>query len=75
MEGNQVWSKNAGALVIGLSKKNSDKGEYNSKHSFDAGSAWENLALQATSMGLIAHGMAGFNGSSQQQKKSFGNCI
>jgi len=30
-------------------------------HLFDAGSAWENLALQATSMGLVAHGMAGFN--------------
>ena len=62
MEGNRIWCKNAGALVIGLSKKNSDDGKFNSKHSLDTGSAWENFALQATSMGLIAHGMGGFDG-------------
>ena len=27
---------------------------------FDVGSAWENLALQATKMGIVSHGMAGF---------------
>ena len=30
-------------------------------HSFDAGAAWENLALEATSRGLIAHAMIGFD--------------
>jgi nitroreductase len=30
-------------------------------HSFDAGSAWAQLALQATRMGLQAHGMVGFD--------------
>jgi nitroreductase len=62
MEGNKVWCKEAGVLVIGLSKKNSDDGKFNSKHSLDTGSAWENFALQATAMGLIAHGMGGFDG-------------
>jgi len=30
-------------------------------HSFDAGAAWAQLALQATRMGLQAHGMVGFD--------------
>ena len=68
MEGNKVWCKNAGALVIGLSKKTSDDGKYNSKHSLDTGSAWENLALQATSMGLITHGMVGFGAQLLREK-------
>ena len=61
MEGNQVWCKNAGALIIGLSKKNADDGKPNVTHSFDTGSAWENLALQGATMKLVIHGMAGYN--------------
>jgi hypothetical protein len=30
-------------------------------HSYDAGAAWENLALQGTMRGLVVHGMAGFD--------------
>ena len=30
-------------------------------HSFDAGAAWANLALQATQSGWYAHAMAGFD--------------
>ena len=30
-------------------------------HQFDSGAAWENLALQATSQGLITHAMQGFD--------------
>ena len=30
-------------------------------HSFDAGAAWENLALQAARLGFHAHGMVGFD--------------
>ena len=62
VEGNQIWCKNASALVVGLSKKTSDDGKANNTHSFDTGSAWENLALQATKMGIITHGMAGYKG-------------
>jgi nitroreductase len=36
-------------------------GKPNPVHLFDTGSAWENLALQATAMGLVCHGMAGFD--------------
>jgi nitroreductase len=59
LEGNKIWCVKAGALVVVISKKNSDKGIPSPTHSFDAGSAWENLALQASQMNLVAHGMAG----------------
>jgi len=37
-----------------------DKGSNpNHSHSFDAGAAWANLALQATALGYHAHGMTG----------------
>ena len=60
-EGNQIWCKNAGALVIILSKKTLDEGKPNPTYSFDSGSAWENFALEGANMGLIVHGMAGYN--------------
>ena len=60
VEANQVWCKNAGALIIGLSNKNSSDGKFNSKHSLDAGSAWENFALQGANMSLVIHGMGGY---------------
>ncbi|MCC7574538.1 nitroreductase family protein [Candidatus Woesearchaeota archaeon] len=60
-EFNQMWSKNAAALVIVASKKTNDEGEPNPTHSFDTGSAWMSLALQASMNGLITHGMAGFD--------------
>jgi hypothetical protein len=49
-------------LIVILSKKTFD---YNNKpaitHSFDAGAAWENLALQGSINGLVIHGMQGFD--------------
>jgi len=62
VEFNQTWAKNAGALVIVASKKTFEKnGKPARTHSFDAGSAWQNLALQGTLSGLVVHGMEGFN--------------
>ncbi|MFA4975207.1 MAG: nitroreductase family protein [Candidatus Paceibacterota bacterium] len=61
MEGNKIWCKNASILIVVISKKNLPKGDLNIAHSFDTGAAWENLALQSTSMNLISHGMAGFD--------------
>jgi nitroreductase len=62
MEANQAWCKNAAALVVVLARKTFAKnGKPNPVHLFDCGSAWENLALQATAMGLVSHGMAGFD--------------
>jgi nitroreductase len=61
-EFNQGWTKNAAALVLVISRNNfayNDKPNVN--HSFDAGAAWENLALEASEKGLVAHAMAGFD--------------
>lgn len=59
---NRSWAERASVLVVVAS---STKFSYNNKpartHSFDTGAAWENLALQASSMGIIAHGMEGFS--------------
>lgn len=62
MEANQVWCKNAAVLVVVVSKKTfTMNGKPNPVHSFDAGAAFENLALQGAAMGLVVHGMAGFD--------------
>ena len=62
---NKSWCKNAAALIVTISAKTSlsSKGEPrpNVTHSFDTGAAWENLALQAFEMNLVAHGMSGFD--------------
>jgi len=59
---NRIWCANAGALIV-IASRNTF--EHNGKpaltHSFDAGAAWMSMALQANMLGLIAHGMAGFD--------------
>jgi len=48
--------------MLVISKKTFAKnGKPNPVHTFDAGLSTMNLMLQATAMGLIAHGMAGFD--------------
>jgi len=59
---NQVWCRQAGVLMVVLSKKTFTRtGKPNPVHTFDTGASFENLALQGTSMGLVVHGMAGFD--------------
>ncbi len=61
-EFNQGWTKEAGALAVVLSKRTFEhNGKPSRTHAFDTGSAWENLALEASSRGLVAHGMEGFD--------------
>ncbi|MFH1254607.1 MAG: nitroreductase family protein [bacterium] len=62
VEFNQNWCKNAAILIVIISKNNFDYNNKNSRtHSFDTGAAWENLALQATHMNLVSHGIEGFD--------------
>ena len=62
MEANQVWCEHAAMLVVVVSKKTFTRnGSPNPVHTFDTGAAFENLALQGTAMGLVVHGMAGFD--------------
>ena len=59
---NRLWCANAGALIVIASRRAFEhNGKPNKTHSFDTGSAWMSLALQASLLGLIAHGMAGFD--------------
>lgn len=61
-EQNKVWTKNAAVLVVVISKKTFDYNEKPARtHSYDAGAAWENLALQGSLKGLVVHGMQGFD--------------
>ncbi len=62
LEGNQAWCHRAGVLVVVLSHTVfARNGKPNRVHSFDTGAAFENLALQGGSMGLVVHGMMGFD--------------
>jgi len=62
VEFNQGWAKDTGALLFAVSDtlaRGGSEPRPNHTHSFDAGAAWQNLALQAWHMGYAAHGMSG----------------
>jgi nitroreductase len=60
--GNRSWALRAGALVLVISRTHFDgDGRPCVTHSFDAGAAWQNLALQAWRSNLVAHGIGGFD--------------
>jgi nitroreductase len=62
VEGNQAWCHQAAVLGVVLSHKVfARNGKPNPVHTFDAGLAYENLALQGAAMGLVVHGMQGFD--------------
>jgi nitroreductase len=59
---NKSWAKNAAVLLVIISRKNFEQDEKPSvTHQFDAGAAWENLALQGETQGFVTHGMQGFD--------------
>ncbi|WP_395666635.1 nitroreductase family protein [Methylocella sp.] len=63
---NQQWAQRAGALLVLASQKSftpPDKpGRTESRsHSFDAGAAWAQFALQAHLLGYATHAMGGFD--------------
>src|ERR1700712_2538360 len=62
VEGNRAWARNAAVVMIIASNSvmlppGAEKPIPSYSHSFDAGSAWAYLALQATMLGWYAHGM------------------
>ena len=66
VEFNQSWCKNAGALLVIASDSmmlppGKDTKVPSPSHSFDTGSGWASLALQATKLGWFTHGMVGFD--------------
>jgi nitroreductase len=61
-EFNQSWTRDASVLVVVLSNTLFDhNGKPCQTHSFDAGAAWEAIALQAWLKGYVTHGMEGFD--------------
>jgi nitroreductase len=63
---NQSWAERAAVLIVAVSKSTmrptgAEKDVPSHSHSFDAGAAWAQLALQATAQGWHAHAMVGFD--------------
>jgi nitroreductase len=69
--GNQAWAKTAPVLLIMAAKRTfSQNGAPNRYGLHDAGQALAHLFLQATALGLHAHGMAGFD--AERARKELG---
>lgn len=61
-EGNQKWASKAPVLILIVAEENFCKdGSDNRFNSFDAGTAWGYLSLEAQRRGLITHAMGGFS--------------
>ena len=61
-QSNQAWCKNAAALIVIVSKRTFDhNGKPARTHTYDTGAAWYSFALQGVMMGLVVHGMQGFD--------------
>lgn len=61
-EFNRGWATAAAVLIVIVSRKTFEWDTKPSRtHSFDTGAAWQNLALQGSKMGLVVHGMEGFD--------------
>ncbi len=59
---NQLWAKDAPLLIMACANEEfSHNGSANRWAQYDTGAASENICLQATSMGLFAHQMGGFD--------------
>ncbi len=62
VEGNKIWAQQAAVLLVIASRKFFEHDEQPAAtHAFDAGAAWENLALEGTRRGFAIHGMQGFD--------------
>ena len=67
-EFNQQWVKNPPVLLLSTaSAVFSENGKPNRWSQYDTGAAAENLSLQATALGLMAHQMGGFDADRARQ--------
>jgi nitroreductase len=68
VKANQTWCRNAAVLMVVASHRIFTRtNQPNPVHTFDTGAAFQNLALQGASMGLVVHGMAGFDRAAAQE--------
>ena len=69
-ESNQVWAKNAYALIISLARMKHKYKNHPNRYAFhDTGMAVGNMLVQATSMDIYVHQMGGY--STEQVKQYF----
>ena len=69
MEGNQSWARNASLIGFICARRTFTRNaKPNPQGPFDCGAAWMALALQASRLGLYAHGMAGIKKQEIYQK-------
>ncbi|MGQ0666094.1 MAG: nitroreductase family protein [Nitrospiraceae bacterium] len=62
VEGNRKWAYRAPVLILSVGSLNFEDDAKPNRHALhDTGMAVENLVLQATALGLMAHQMAGFD--------------
>ena len=60
--GNQKWAKTAPLLMLTVAKRDFTQSGKPNRHAWhDTGAALAHIMLQATALGLHAHGMAGFD--------------
>lgn len=55
------WCDQAPVLAVVISHTKTANGDNNPTHTFDAGTSWGYLALEAVNQGLITHAMGGFD--------------
>ncbi len=68
-EGNKAWAKNCPLLILLASRKHFElNGQANRHYAYDSGAASFALVLQAESLGLRAHQMAGFDAAAASQR-------
>lgn len=66
---NQTWAKDAPLLILVCADSVFNHNQQANRWAqYDTGAAAENLCLQATSMGLMAHQMGGFNADLVREK-------
>lgn len=63
-DGNKIWAKDAGLLIVSLARKNFTRFDSTNSHAmYDLGAANALLSLQAVELGLQVRQMAGFHKS------------
>ena len=67
VEFNQEWVKNVPLLIVSIASTNSHKNSFNRHAQYDTGAAAFSVMLQATSLGLMAHQMGGFDQTKLQE--------
>ena len=68
MPGNQVWATKAPLIGFIFANTKTREGRRPRTSQFDTGAAWMSLALQARSLGLYSHAMAGIDHDAVYEK-------